>query len=239
MRLADLDAFYSSSKFSVAVKQKELKNVVIQAKALRNELRNLLAYGLRHQPEKQKKARRLGQSTTQMGIVQDLGALSLFGQAHHHLLDIAVSGMAIYEQADTMAKVLANALAQGAKDRVMGNQYRIYRDKAYYDVKKDMDELRAIGRFVFSFDKKKRKAYASDYHRKNKLKAKRAAAAKQKATEKETVNNNKALKKATRRKTTKDKTTKSVLEVQEAIREKILTPPMALTPSTIPSQAPG
>ena len=132
---------------------------------MRNELRNALVFGLHHLPGMQKEVRQLGKAQSQAGILQDLAALGKYGLQHHHLQKNPPLKLTDYKEAIALAAKVQDILAQKASLRVQRTDYKVYRDRAYYDVKMVVDELRRVGQYVFRNDQKNRRDFSSAYHK--------------------------------------------------------------------------
>jgi hypothetical protein len=115
-------------------------------------------------------------------MMKDLNDLSLLGKDNTRLLEAINFDLSLLDKAAQTSREMAVLLDEmdRNKERYEHSEAKKIRDQAYTYLKEAVDETLETGKYVFRQDKKRLRAYASEYRRQIKRKQKRKS--KKKAT---------------------------------------------------------
>jgi hypothetical protein len=103
--------------------------------------------------------------------IQELNNLAVTGREHLDLLAAAGFDPALLDQLAATSDLLADQCALARGEKASGRGSKVLRDRAYTHLKAAVDEIRAVGRFLFWDDEARLCGYRSEYMRKNRAKA--------------------------------------------------------------------
>lgn len=104
-----------------------------------------------------------GQSNADM--IQDLSDLATLGKANTQVFETINFDIALLAKAETMSVELGKILGDANGERHNTTEEKIIRDAMYTILKKNIDDIRACGKYVFWKDEAKLKQYSSKYTR--------------------------------------------------------------------------
>jgi hypothetical protein len=140
------------------------------------DFRNILLHEFRHAYREDQamltKVSGIADGSGHADMIQDLNDLAVLGKANIEPLQATRFDTTELDRAAQLSDVLGDLLASAEVDRETNNVTRIIRDQAYTYLKQAVDEVRAVGQFVFWRDEQRLKGYASNYFRKRNGKSK-------------------------------------------------------------------
>ncbi len=149
---------------------------------LRKKLLADFLYAFRKHPDLMKAVRAISPIGGHAKMIKDLNDLSLLGKDNTRLLEAINFDLSLLDKAAQTSREMAVLLDEidRDKERYKHSETKKNRDQAYTHLKEAVDEIRETGRYVFRQDKKRVRAYASEYRRH--IKSKQKKKPKKKAT---------------------------------------------------------
>ena len=143
--------------------EKQWKEFAEGAYDLCDEMKHAFKYAFRNEPELLGRVNEIAQGTGDPDMIQDLKTYSLLGLKHQDLLTPIGFDITKLDAASSMSDEGANLLAEANGSKLLGNERKVDRDKAYTHLKEVVDEVRACGKYLFRKDKKRLVGYQSDH----------------------------------------------------------------------------
>jgi hypothetical protein len=142
---------------------------------LRKKLLADFLYAFRKHPGLMKKVRAISPIGSHAKMMKDLKDLSLLGKDNTRLLEAINFDLSLLDKAAQTSREMAVLLDEmdRNKERYEHSEAKKIRDQAYTHLKEAVDEVLETGKYVFRQDKKRVRAYASEYRRQIKRKQKR------------------------------------------------------------------
>jgi hypothetical protein len=173
--LREADSRWYHLRFSQAEAAKAWNEQSDEGYDFRNILLHEFRHAYREDPSLLTKVSGIADGSGHADMIQDLNDLAVLGKANIEPLQATNFDTAELDRAAHLSDVLGDLLGSAEVDRDTNNVTRIIRDQAYTYLKQAVDEVRAVGQFVFWRDDKRLKGYASDYFRKKNGKSQKAA----------------------------------------------------------------
>lgn len=143
--------------------EKDWKEFAVGAYDLCDEMKHAFKYAFRNETELLNRVNEIAQGTGDSDMIQDLKTYSLLGLKHKDLLTPIGFDIAKLDTVSNMSDEGANLLAEANGSKLLGNERKVDRDKAYTHLKEVVDEVRACGKYLFRKDKKRLVGYQSDH----------------------------------------------------------------------------
>lgn len=137
---------------------------------LRNELIQEFRFAFRKDTKLSSKVSTIAEGSGHADMLQDLNDLAVLGRAHTDLLAKTNFDMTLLDQAAQKSFDLAALLADATGERADSSETKRIRDQAYTYVKEVVDEVYAIGQFVFRDNERRLKGYHSNFLRQVRIK---------------------------------------------------------------------
>jgi hypothetical protein len=145
--------------------QAEWKIASPGAFSLRNELVHHFYHALYNIPAEYSKVQRIDEGSSNADMIQDLIDLSELGMKHTTELEAIGLDLSLLDTARAKSFELAELLAKVNGAFRESSPLQKTRNKAYFHLKKAVDEIRRVGQYVFWRNKDKLYGYSSLYMR--------------------------------------------------------------------------
>jgi len=130
---------------------------------LRDELLHTLRYAYRNDEALMNRVRAIAEGDGHADMIQDLNDLAVLGKENPESLNGINFDLTKLDTAATLSDDMADLLAEANGDKVVQNESKVIRDKAYTYVKVLADEIREAGKFLFWRDRNRSKGYTLSY----------------------------------------------------------------------------
>ena len=130
---------------------------------LRDELLHTMRYACRNDEALMNRVRAIAEGDGNVDVIQDLNDLAVLGKENPEPLTSINFDLVELDTAATMSDEMATLLAEANGDKVIQNESKVIRDKAYTYVKTLADEIREAGKYLFWRDKNRYKGYTLSY----------------------------------------------------------------------------
>ena len=130
---------------------------------LRDELLHTLRYAYRNDAALMNRVRAIAEGDGHVDMIQDLNDLAVLGKENPGPLTAMNFDLTKLDTAATLSDEMATLLAEANGDRVVQNESKVIRDKAYTYVKTLADEIREAGKYLFWRDKNRYKGYTLSF----------------------------------------------------------------------------
>lgn len=130
---------------------------------LRDELLHAMRYAYRDNPALINRVRAIADGDGNVDMIQDLNDAAVLGKENPEPLNAIKFDLAKLDTAATLSDEMANLLAEANGDKMIQNESKVIRDKAYTYVKLLADEIREAGKYLFWRDKNRYKGYTLSY----------------------------------------------------------------------------
>jgi len=145
--------------------QDEWKSQAPAMYALHNELCDTFTFAYRNNATLLAHVTAIKEGNGHADAIQDLSRLAVFGRENPEPLVAMNFDMEHLNEADTMARNMADVLGRANGFMYGDNELKLTRDKAYTLLNEVVKAIRDYGRFVFRDDPKHVKSYSSKYER--------------------------------------------------------------------------
>lgn len=164
--LRDAEASWTYHRKNKSDLKKEWEIKLSQAFELQSNLRSALKFALKEKPDLQKILSSIGKGRKHSELIQDLNTLALLGRDNPEPLSKIKFNYELIEEAAELSRELPELLATIYRDEKANNNFLMIRNQAYTHLKELVDEIYTLGQYIFRKDKKRLKAYSSNYLRK-------------------------------------------------------------------------
>lgn len=131
----------------------------------RNELLHSFRYAFRKDRKSMEVVTRISEGYSNADMVQDLSDLATLGRSNIPALEAIKFDITLLSKAESMSVELGRILGDANGERFNTTEEKLIRDAMYTILKKQVEEIRACGRYVFWKDPEKYKNYISKYSR--------------------------------------------------------------------------
>lgn len=131
----------------------------------RNELIRTFRYAFRKNKQLLSRVSAIADRSGDADMIQDLNDLSVLGKSNLPLLENINFDPEILNKAAQLSDSLSELLGKVKFERFEESEEKLMRNRAYTLLKETVDEIREAGKYIFAKNKKRSKAYASDYFR--------------------------------------------------------------------------
>lgn len=132
---------------------------------LRDELVHAFRYAFRNDSALAARVAEIAEGGSNSDMIQDLNDLSVLGKNNGAPLQAIGFDMGKLDGAAETSNNMAELLAAANGDKSLQNETKMIRDKAFTYLKKQVDEIRAAGKYVFWKNEKRLKGYRSEFLR--------------------------------------------------------------------------
>jgi hypothetical protein len=173
--LKEAESLWKNQQGALNKSAREWKKQSPIAYDLRKKLLADFLYAFRKHPDLMKEVRAISPIGGYKKMIKDLNDLSVLGKDNTRLLEAINFDLSLLDKAAQTSREMAVLLSEMDRDRDIEKHSKAkkIRDQAYTHLKEAVDEILETGRYVFRQDKKRLRAYASEYRRHIKSKQKR------------------------------------------------------------------
>lgn len=132
---------------------------------LRDELVHAFRYAYRNDTALSARVSEIAEGGSNSDMIQDLNDLAVLGKNNPAPLQAIGFVMDKLDVAAETSNRMAELLAAANGDKSLQNETKMIRDKAFTFLKKQVDEIRAAGKYVFWKNEKRLQGYGSEYLR--------------------------------------------------------------------------
>ena len=129
----------------------------------RDHLKHSLRYAFRNDEALMNRVRAIDEGDGHVDMIQDLNDLSVLGRENTELLLALNFDLTVLDTAAALSDQMADLLAEANGDKVVQNESKVIRDKAYTYVKELADEIREAGKYLFWRNQNRYKGYTLSY----------------------------------------------------------------------------
>lgn len=169
----EAEALWNQHRNTQSEARKQWKQLVPEARALRNELLSQMRFAFRKAPHLRQQLADISKGNGYADLIQDLNDIALLGRQQSDVLQQSVFDTSLLDLAADKSKELAELWASTKARQAHRVEYKQQRNKAFWHLHELVNEIRTVGKFVFRNDESRRKGYVSSYwEAKNKRKTK-------------------------------------------------------------------
>ncbi|MCP5048174.1 MAG: hypothetical protein GY940_13465 [bacterium] len=141
-----------------------------KAYELRDQLIHDMRFAYRADVKLLKKVSQIADGYGHPDMIQDLNNLSGLGKKHSEPLIAMGFDMTLLDTAAQLSDELGTLYAHASVERAEFSESKKLRDRAYTHLKEAVDEIYAVGQYLFWHDEERKKGYRSGYLRMQSLK---------------------------------------------------------------------
>jgi hypothetical protein len=160
-----LQSEWNSTRFSKEEAQKQFALLAPEAYDFKAVLIHELLFAYRNHPDLKSRVQAIAEGSGDADMIQDLSDLSVHGKNNPEPLVAIGFEMAQLDRAASMSDELASLLGVARGEKAADSEAKVLRDRAYTLLKEAVDEVRAVGQFVFWRDEERKVGYASAHKR--------------------------------------------------------------------------
>ena len=163
-------ALWFKERYAKQEAEKEWQVKSPEAYQLRDELLAEYEFAFYDQPALMSRVDEAKNGSGHEDMIQDLNDLALLGKENNDLLTATNFDVTQLDRAATLSDEMADLLARVNGEKADDSAAKLLRDKAYTYLKKQVDEVKRYGKFVFRNNDERLTGYRSHYrteHRKH------------------------------------------------------------------------
>lgn len=144
----------------------EWKKKSPEAYEYRDEMLAAMRYAFRHRDDLLVKVSAIAEGSGHADMIQDLNDAAVLARENADLMMAIGKDESFWEKGAQLSDEMADLRAKANGEKFEESQNKLMRDRMYTLLKRDVDEVKACGKYVFRKDKNRLQGYFSNYNRK-------------------------------------------------------------------------
>ncbi|MGQ1889480.1 hypothetical protein ACT29H_03470 [Thermophagus sp. OGC60D27] len=137
-----------------------------EAYEYRDEMLATMRYAFRQRDDLLEKVSMIAEGYGHADMIQDLNDAAVLARENETLIRAIGKDESFWEKGALLSDEMADLRARANGEKFEENQNKRMRDRMYTLLKRDVDEVKACGKYLFRKDKKRLQGYYSRYNRK-------------------------------------------------------------------------
>lgn len=136
-----------------------------EAYEYRDEMLAAMRYAFRHRDDLLVKVSAIAEGSGHADMIQDLNDAAVLARENADLMMAIGKDESFWEKGAQLSDEMADLRAKANGEKFEESQNKLMRDRMYTLLKRDVDEVKACGKYVFRKDKNRLQGYFSNYNR--------------------------------------------------------------------------